>query len=265
MVFSRSYLSLPVVIFVLGWLLTLPLSLQAADSGLPGTVKRIKPSVVGVGTYMPTRRPRDSFKGTGFVVSNGQYVITNEHVVSVALNEGRREVLAVYVKNNGKTERREAELVARDPKHDLALLSIKGAPLKPMKLGNDKKVREGALYAFSGYPIGMLLGLTTVTHRGIVSAITPIVIPAISSKELSIKQVRRMRDPYNVFQLDAVAYPGNSGSPLYEPDTGRVVGVINSVFVKDTKETLLSSPSGIAYAIPVRYVKELLKQASVRQ
>ena len=64
-----------------------------------------------------------------------------------------------------------------------------------------------------------------------------------------------------MFQLDAVAYPGNSGSPLYETDTCKVVGVINSVYVKESKETLLSSPSGIAYAIPVKYVKQLLKKA----
>ena len=131
-----------------------------------------------------------------------------------------------------------------------------------MELGDGNQVREGELYAFSGFPIGMVLGLTTVTHRGIVSAITPIVIPAISSKELSIKQIRKLQDPYKVFQLDAVAYPGNSGSPLYETDTGKVVGVINSVYVKESKETLLSSPSGIAYAIPVKYVKKLLKKSS---
>ena len=150
-------------------------------------------------------------------------------------------------------------------KHDLALLLITGSSLRPMALGDGSRVREGELYAFSGFPIGMILGLTPVTHRGIVSAITPIVIPAISSKELSVKQIRRMQDPYKVFQLDATAYPGNSGSPLYETDTGKVVGVINSVFGKESKETLLSSPSGIAYAIPVKYVKKLIQKASSKK
>jgi len=65
-----------------------------------------------------------------------------------------------------------------------------------------------------------------------------------------------------VFQLDATAYPGNSGSPLYAPDTGEVVGVVNMVFVKGTKEAALTQPSGISYAIPSRYLIELLRQRS---
>jgi len=58
--------------------------------------------------------------------------------------------------------------------------------------------------------------------------------------------------------LDATAYPGNSGSPLYEEQTGKVIGVINSVFVKGTKETAIENPSGIIYVIPSQYVRALL-------
>jgi S1-C subfamily serine protease len=67
---------------------------------------------------------------------------------------------------------------------------------------------------------------------------------------------------FAVFQLDATAYPGNSGSPLYMADTGEVVGIVNMVFVKRTKEAALTDPSGITYAIPSRYLIELLKQSS---
>lgn len=132
-----------------------------------------------------------------------------------------------------------------------------------MKVGISDKVREGEEYAFSGFPIGMVLGLYPVTHRGIVSAITPIIIPSTSSDRLSAKQIKRMRNPYTVFQLDAIAYPGNSGSPLYDTASGRVVGVINSVFVKESKETMLSSPSGISYAIPAEHVVRLLYKAGI--
>ncbi len=63
-----------------------------------------------------------------------------------------------------------------------------------------------------------------------------------------IGQLQKPR--YAVFQLDGTAYPGSSGSPLYDPETGLVYGVINMVFVKGTKEAALSNPSGITYAIP---------------
>jgi S1-C subfamily serine protease len=63
-----------------------------------------------------------------------------------------------------------------------------------------------------------------------------------------------------VFQLDATAYPGNSGSPLYDPDTGEVLGVVNMVFVKGTKESALTQPSGITYAVPSSHLEQLLKR-----
>jgi S1-C subfamily serine protease len=60
--------------------------------------------------------------------------------------------------------------------------------------------------------------------------------------------------------LDATAYPGNSGSPLYDPATGHVVGIINKVFVQSTKETVIEKPSGITYAVPINSLRELLKK-----
>ena len=71
--------------------------------------------------------------------------------------------------------------------------------------------------------------------------------------------IRRLRDPYEVFQLDATAYPGNSGSPLYDMATGGVVGVLNKVFVQTTKERVLQDPSGISYAIPARHGRARLR------
>jgi S1-C subfamily serine protease len=129
-----------------------------------------------------------------------------------------------------------------------------------MTLGNPDKVREGEIYAFTGYPIGVVLGLHPATHRGMVSAITPSAIPAPRAGQLNPAVIGRLQDPYVVFQLDATAYPGNSGSPLYDTKTGHVVGIINKVFVQETKENILSKPSGISYAIPIRYAEQLLKK-----
>jgi S1-C subfamily serine protease len=153
-------------------------------------------------------------------------------------------------------------VVARDPAHDLALLRIEGEPLATLRLGDDNAVREGEEVAFTGFPIGAVLGLFPVTHRGIVSAITPMARVADSARDLSPAQLRARREPFNVFQLDAVAYPGNSGSPVYLAATGEVIGVVNSVFVKESREALLERPSGISYAIPVRYLQVLLDSLS---
>ena len=236
--------------------------LPAAADGLPETIARVKPAVVGIGTVQQTRRPPVKFFATGFVVAQGNHVITNAHAIPDELASNSKEFLAVLTGEKNGTAY-PAEIVRVDKVHDLALLRFSGKPRPAFRLGNSHNVREGELFAFTGFPIGMVLGMRPVTHRGIVSAITPIAIPQISPKLLDPKMIRQLRDPYDVFQLDATAYPGNSGSPLYIPETGEVVGVINKVFVKESKEAVLEKPSGITYAIPVRYVKQLLRDAGV--
>ena len=152
----------------------------------------------------------------------------------------------------------EATVAAIDEDHDLCLLSFAGKTLPPMVLGDDSKVKEGEIYAFTGYPIGAVLGLYASTHRGMVSAVTPIAIPSNAIRPLDKKLLNRLQSPYTVFQLDATAYPGNSGSPLYDVNNGEVIGIINKVFVQATKENALTDPSGITYAIPVQHAKKLI-------
>jgi S1-C subfamily serine protease len=230
-----------------------------AEQNLADTIAKIKPGIVAVGTYMPKRNPRAVFLATGFAVGDGSLIVTNAHVIPDKLDNAHMEQLAVFYHKDNNDKAILATEVALDKEHDLAVLKVTGELLSPLKLGSVSSVREGQLYAFTGYPIGMVLGLYPVTHRGIVSAITPNVIPMLRSEQINPKLLRRLQDPYNVFQLDATAYPGNSGSPLYDPDTGKVIGVINKVFVQESKENVLSKPSGISYAIPVNHVENLLK------
>ncbi|MEO6696770.1 MAG: serine protease [Gammaproteobacteria bacterium] len=230
-------------------------------SELIKVIEKLKPSIVGVGTFKQTRSPPINFLGTGFAVGDGRHVITNAHVVQTLLETEKKESLIVMVGQGKEGQAREAKRVAVDPDHDLALLQISGEALQALQLGDSDTVREGQAVVFTGFPIGMVLGLYPVTHRGIVSALTPIVQPGLSSKQLDEKMIKRLRDSaYTVFQLDATAYPGNSGSPLYDPETGTVYGIINMVFVKGTKETALTQPSGITYAIPGKYLQDLLRK-----
>ncbi len=239
-------------------LVLLGLSVSALAE-LPETIVQVKKSIVAVGTFQRTRSPPAVFRGTGFVVADGRHVLTNAHVLPDSIDREKSETLAVFYKTQGKDRLRSAKSIAVDKTHDIALLRIAGSPMPVLRLGESSRVREGELYSFTGFPIGMVLGLYPVTHRGIVSSITPIAIPALRANQLDPKLMRRLNEPYRVFQLDATAYPGNSGSPLYHPDTGVVIGIINKVFVKESKENLLSKPSGISYAIPIEYARKLLR------
>ncbi len=234
-----------------------------AEQSLPDTLEKIKPGVVAVGTYMPKRNPRAVFLATGFAVGDGSLIVTNAHVIPDKLDDEHMEQVAVFYHKNNEDMSIFAKQVALDKEHDLAILKVNGELFSPLKLGQASSVREGQLYAFTGFPIGMVLGLHPVTHRGIISAITPNVIPMIKSDQINLKLLKQLEEPYKVFQLDATAYPGNSGSPLYDPASGEVIGVINKVFVQESKESVLSKPSGISYAIPANHVKDILKAKSL--
>lgn len=247
------------------WLTAIYFSISClpAVAGLPETLVLLKPGVVGVGTMQKTRSPSNKFNGTGFVVGDGHYVITNAHVIPDVLAVEELEKLAVFAGQAGRADTRLAEQVAMDLVHDLALLKVDGEALPPLRLGDSDRVREGQEIAFTGFPIGTVLGLFPVTHRGIVSALTPIAQPMQTARQLSPHLIKQLNAPFEVFQLDATAYPGNSGSPMYDPKSGEVLGVLNMVFVKESKESVLEKPSGISYAIPAKYVLLLLENLNV--
>jgi serine protease Do len=225
------------------------------------TIESVKPSIVGIGTYQKLRAPAETFVGTGFVVGDGFTVITNAHVVQNLATGEKIETLGVFIRHGEMSEFRPAMLVAIDDDHDLAQLKITGAPLAAMTLGDSDSIQEGQAIAFTGFPIGMVLGLHHVTHRGMISALTPVTMPVLDSRKLDVKIISQLRkSPYTVFQLDGTAYPGNSGSPMYDPETGVVYGVIDKVFVNGMKENAISHPSGITYAIPAKYVRELINK-----
>jgi S1-C subfamily serine protease len=228
------------------------------------TIERVKASIVAVGTFERLRSPQFNFSGTGFVVGDGRLVATNAHVIARPLDAERGEALVIAVRgpeNNALV--RPVRRVASDTGFDLALLRFDGAPLPALPLGDGEGVREGETYLFTGFPIGSVLGLIPVTHRAMIAAITPIVMPAARADQLDARAVRRIAaGSFSVFQLDGTAYPGNSGSPVYHPETGSVIGIVNSVFVKGTRESALTAPSGITYAIPAQKLKELLGRSN---
>ncbi|MCR9105097.1 MAG: serine protease [Gammaproteobacteria bacterium] len=256
-------LRLRVTALVILALACLQTSKASAAATLPEVIDRVRPSVVAIGLVYPPRQPNRKsdpivYLGTGFAVGNGRQVITNAHVIPRVIDSDGQQKLAVFSGRGSAARVHLASVTRTSEEHDLALLRIGAPGLPALPLDTAAVVREGQEVAFTGFPIGNVLGLYPATHRGIVSAITPMARSVENARDLNAAQISRLRNPYDVYQLDAVAYPGNSGSPLFDPASGKVIGVINAVLVKESREAALQRPSGISYAIPVRFVQQLM-------
>lgn len=252
----RIHFMLFVVLFLVG----------PVKADLPSAIVKVKPSVLLVGIYKSTDSPRFSLRGTGFVVAPGNVggsnlAITNAHVLQPPGKEDVDAALVVHVKaGDSEWQMRQAAVLEVDKRHDLALLRFDGPAAPALRLGDSGAVREGQAIAFMGFPIGGALGFSPVTHRGMVSSIAAAALPTATAQRLNEQAIRNLRggSGFDIFQLDGTAYPGNSGGPLFDPDNGDVLGVINMVFIKGTRESALTHPSGISYAIPSGFILQLL-------
>ena len=168
--------------------------------------------------------------GSGFIVSEDGYVVTNNHVV-----EGASRVRVVLA------DKREfdARVVGRDPNTDIAVLKIDGRGLPTVKLGDSDQLQTGDWVLALGYPLS--LGQTTTA--GIVSA---------KGRNIGIMQRSESATaPLEHFiQTDAAINPGNSGGPLVDLQ-GRVVGV-NTAIASTT-----GYYSGYGFSVPVNLAKRV--------
>ena len=160
---------------------------------------------------MPQDR-KESSLGSGFIISDDGYIVTNNHVI--------KDADQVKVILHDKTEY-EATIIGTDPMTDLALIKIKAENLMPLKFGSSSNAEVGSWVVAIGSPFGLEQTVTA----GIVSAKGRILGSG----------------PYDDFiQTDASINPGNSGGPLLNLD-GEVIG-INTAIVR--------SGQGIGFAIP---------------
>lgn len=237
-----------------------------ARAEIRDVIAKIKPSVVIVGSFKSTDSPRFRLRGTGFIVGNGNTVVTNAHVLPSDSENMTDTSLVVQVRiSDRELQMRQAEVLEVDKVHDLALLRFQGAAAPAVPIRDSDSVREGQPVAFMGFPIGGALGFSPVTHRGMISSIVPSAMPTPNARLLNESTIRGARaGAFDIFQLDGTAYPGNSGGPLFDPDQGDVLGVVNMVFLKGTRESALSQPSGISYAIPSKFILQLLERGRIK-
>jgi len=164
--------------------------------------------------------------GSGFIIDKKGLILTNNHVVE--------QTDEIKVTLSDKSEFT-AKIIGRDPKTDLALISIEAdKPLKPLPLGDSEKLEVGDWVVAIGNPFG--LGHTVTA--GIVSA--------------KYRQIGAGSYD-NFIQTDASINPGNSGGPLLDT-AGEVIGINSAIF------TQTGGSVGIGFAIPINMAKDLLPQ-----
>ena len=179
-----------------------------------------------------TQEYTETAAGSGIIISEDGYILTNNHVISGA------DKITVYV-NSGEDDAEEqtyeATLVGSSENNDIAVLKIDAKGLNAAAFGDSDQLEVGELAVAIGNPMGKVHGSVTA---GIISAV---------EQELTIDDVT-----INAIQTDAAINPGNSGGALFD-SYGNVIGV---VYAKSSSVSI----EGIGYAIPVNNIKELVEQ-----
>ena len=210
-----------------------PADIQRLNDFMHDLAERMKPSLVQVrvrravdakaeGEEQPTPPDERRASGSGFLIREDGYLVTNAHVVSdaeriqVRLSDGRRF---------------DGRLVGLDERVDLALLKIEATGLPVALLGDSNRTRVGEFVLALGHPFGLeqTVSFGIVSRKG-----APIQVAAPG---------------FEFIQTDAAVNPGNSGGPLVNM-AGEVVGVNSMAAVNGS----------IGFAIPVNLVKALLPQ-----
>ncbi|MDG1214648.1 MAG: Do family serine endopeptidase, partial [Luminiphilus sp.] len=173
--------------------------------------------------------PRDrAGMGSGFIISEDGYVVTNNHVV-----ENARQIL---VRLPDRQEY-DATLVGTDPRSDLAVLKIQAQDLPALPLADDEQVKVGQWVLAIGSPFSLDFSVTA----GIVSAV---------GRSLPTET----GDNYVPFiQTDVAINPGNSGGPLFNLE-GEVIGVNSQIFTRS------GGSIGLSFAIPASVVRNVVTQ-----
>ena len=173
-----------------------------------------------------------SVSGTGFIISDDGYIITNNHVIENA-RQGGYDVSVLTYDGTEYT----AEIVGYDAANDIAVLKIDATGLTPVTMGSADDIVVGNAV----YPVGNPLGeLNFTMTSGIISATDRTITTDTDSL------------PINMFQIDAAVNAGNSGGPVYDSD-GEVIGVV-------TAKTSATGVEGLGFAIPIEDASHIADQ-----
>ena len=165
--------------------------------------------------------------GSGFIITEDGYVVTNYHVVSGASSVQ----VTLY---NGDTY--DATVIGGDSDYDVAVLKINASGLQPVTLGESADVNVGDTVLAIGNPLGEL---TFSMSQGIVSS---------CDRAINVDGT-----PFNMIQVDCSINPGNSGGPLVNL-YGEVVGIVSAKYSSYSSTTV----EGLGFAIPISDVRSII-------
>ncbi len=165
--------------------------------------------------------------GSGFIITEDGYVVTNYHVISGASSVQ----VTLY---NGDTY--DATVIGGDSDYDVAVLKIEASGLQPVTLGESADVNVGDTVLAIGNPLGEL---TFSMSQGIVSS---------CDRAINVDGT-----PFNMIQVDCSINPGNSGGPLVNL-YGEVVGIVSAKYSSYSSTTV----EGLGFAIPISDVRSII-------
>ena len=211
---------------------------KTSEESISDTLEKINSTIVGISKIKDkgsTVFLEDGVKklglGSGIIVSENGYILTNEHVSGEKYNK-------CYVTlENGTTYT--ADVVWSDSDLDLAILKISMKGLTYAKLGDSKQLQIGQNVYAIGNPIGYEFQRTVT--GGIISAL---------NRTIKIEENEKVNYMSNLIQTDATINPGNSGGPLINVN-GEVIG-INTVKI--------TTAEGIGFAVPINCVKNIVEK-----
>nr|WP_231494793.1 trypsin-like peptidase domain-containing protein [Cellulomonas sp. KRMCY2] len=204
-------------------------------TGVAAIAAKVLPSVVSI----EVRGTAGEGTGSGFVLRENGYILTNNHVVAASVGD-EAEIVVVFA--DGSEE--PAELVGRTSEYDLAVIKVDRTGLTALVLGDSDKVVVGEPVVAVGAPLGLQGTVTT----GIVSALNRPVSTGSTAAAVFI----------NAIQTDAAINPGNSGGPLVNA-AGQVIG-INSAIAQPPGSALAAGSIGLGFAITSNQARRTAEQ-----
>ena len=173
--------------------------------------------------------------GSGFVLSENGYIVTNYHVIEDAVNDNTVQITVSFQNGQSFT----AQLVGGEQSNDVAVLKIDAAELQPVVLGDSDRLAVGQSVMVIGNPLGEL---TYTLTDGIVSALDRLITTSMGTM--------------NMFQTNCVINSGNSGGPVFN-SYGEVVGIATAKY--GGSSTTGTTVEGLGFAVPINDVKTIIQ------